>query len=130
MAKNKKLNKNKSRDWMIRIAIFGLLGVVLVLALLDYQTKNQAIETSQAWMKMVDDSKADEDKAFVLVKDLQDNIRGTPEVVKEKADDGKTHLVYTWKGIFRKYVVTVESETGGDNSIVDRVHGLGNSQAK
>ncbi|MCA9069369.1 MAG: hypothetical protein KDA84_10620 [Planctomycetaceae bacterium] len=131
MAKKKKRTSgNKTQDWIIRIVIFGVLGIALIIGAIEFRAKRQAVNTSQAWLKMVDESETSEDKAFVMVKDLKDSIEGSPEVAKKTAENGKTHLVYTWKGVFGEYVATVESETGGENSIVEKVVGLGTSKAE
>lgn len=129
MAKKKKSSGNKSRDWIIRIVIFGVLGVVLILAALDFRAKSQATETSEVWVEMLND--ANENKAGVLpIQDLEEGIVGSPEVTKEEAGSNGTNHVYTWNGIFREYKVTVTTNSGTKYSSVNRIEGLGDSEAE
>ena len=47
-SKTKKSDK-KSRDWIIRGVVFGVLGILLIMALLDFGAKQSAAKTAEAW---------------------------------------------------------------------------------
>lgn len=119
MANDKKKGGNKTRDWVIRIVIFGVLGVVLILAVLDYRAKQQATETGETWLETF---KADKQKDFpnLTVDELEKDMQGSPE-----KDEAEEKNVYTWKGIFREYVITVKHD-GGNKKLVLEIIPLGN----
>lgn len=52
-SKTPKASKTATRDWIIRGVVFGGLAVLLVLALLDFQAKQAALTTSDAWRAAV-----------------------------------------------------------------------------
>jgi hypothetical protein len=112
---------NKTRDWIIRSVVFGALGVVLVLAVLDYQAKTQAQDTSDAWDKLLNEANA-ENASDVPLEKLKDGMKGSPEVTESQGQN-----VYTWKGPFRKYVVTVTYDPQTPSKSVDSIEGIGKS---
>jgi hypothetical protein len=105
---------SKTRDWVIRGVIFGVLAVVLVLAFLDYQKKTQATETGVAWRELL--SAANEDD--LPLEKLEGSIQGSPEVAESKGQN-----VYTWKGQFRSYVITVNYDDRFAAKTVDDIEG-------
>lgn len=109
---------NKTRDWIIRIVIFGALGVILVLAVLDYQAKTQATETGAAWRGLL--SEANEKHASDLpLEKLKDSMKGSPEITENTGQN-----VYTWKGPFRSYAITVNYDSRSPAKAVDDIDGL------
>ncbi len=111
---NSKPAGSKTRDWVIRTVIFGALGVVLVLAVLDYQKKTEATETGVAWRDLL--SAANEED--LPLAQLQDSIQGSPEVAESKGQN-----VYTWKGQFRSYVIKVNFDARFPAKTVDDIEG-------
>ena len=112
---------NKTRDWIIRIVIFGALGVVLVLALLDYQAKTQATETGEAWRNLLTESNEGGDSELPL-DTLKDSMKGSPEVSETKGQN-----VYTWKGQFREYAITVSYDARFPEKPITSIEGPGES---
>jgi len=116
----KKSEKPKSPATLItRIVVFGALGVLLVLAGLDYRAKKSAQATADAFRKAIDENTEGE----ILKSQLKPLIQGSPTV--SAADPsatgskvvGVTGEAYTWKGILRNYTVYVGYGTGDDPSV-------------
>jgi len=119
-----KASANKTRDWIIRIAVFGVLGVVLVLALLDYRAKQQATATSTAWSELLKEAN-EENNGILQVKTLEENMQGTPVRTEKENGPQDTDLIYRWDGTFRDYVVTVKATSPSDAANVNTIEGPG-----
>ena len=118
----KKKSAKKSNpvvDWTIRGIVFGVLGVLLILALLDFRAKQAATGTADAWRAAL---KA-KDESGDLSKSEFDKIpiQGSPTVVNAQAAVKSFKAVsfrtYTWNGTFRSYVVKVTFGMGNDPSV-------------
>ena len=117
-----KKGKSSSTTLIVRILIFGGLGVLLVLAILDYRMKHSAQSTAdaiQGAMKakpVTDDLKMSEVPALILGSPV---IESAP--LSESADAGSRQTM-TWNGIFRTYRVNLVY-TPGDDPIVETIDG-------
>jgi hypothetical protein len=114
------------RDWIIRGVVFGILGLLLILALLDFQAKQAATSTAEAWKAAIRAQGEHEDltkSAFEKVP-----VRGRPTVVSGDAGPNsfaaRTLNTFTWKGTFRTYTVKVYFGLGNDPP-VEAVEGPG-----
>ena len=123
---SKKPPKNPTMDWIIRGVIFGTLGILLIMALLDFMAKQSATKTSEAWRAAMTAVSEHEDltkSKFDLVP-----IQGSPGVTTEKAPANPyaalTVSTYTWRGTFRSYTVKVYFGMGKDAS-VENIEGPG-----
>lgn len=111
--------KNQMTGWIIRGVVFGVLGVLLILALLDFQAKQAATGMAAAWRDAVHKQGETSD----LRKSEFDKIplKGNPSITSAKADANSYAAVtvntYTWKGTFRSYVVKVYVGMGNDPAI-------------
>jgi len=113
---SRKPKPGQLRDWIIRGVVFGILGVLLILALLDFRTKQAASNTAEAWRAALraKGENADLDKSeFEKVP-----VQGNPVITSTKAETKTISAVsfntYTWKGTFRTYVVKVTFGLGND----------------
>jgi type II secretory pathway pseudopilin PulG len=133
-SKSKKSDKNSkpgnpARDWIIRGVVFGILGVLLIVALLDFQAKQSATKTAEAWRAALRDKGETAD----LTKSEMDKIpvSGSPSISKFKSPTRSTHAnevdTYTWKGTIRTYVVKVSYGLGNDPT-VEEITGPGEAQ--
>lgn len=111
--------KNQAVGWIIRGVVFGVLGVALVLALLDFQAKQAATGTASAWRAALQK----QDETSDLRKSDFDKIpiQGKPSTTSAKAEANSYAAVtvdtYVWKGTFRSYVVKVYAGMGNDPAI-------------
>ncbi len=111
--------KNQLTGWIIRGVVFGVLGLLLILAVLDFQAKQAATGTAAAWRGAVQK----QDETSDLRKSEFDKIplQGNPSTTSAKAEANSYAAVtvntYTWKGTFRSYVVKVYVGMGNDPSI-------------
>ena len=122
MARTKKSTPKPStavRDWTIRGVVFGVLAVLLVLALQEFQTKRAATGTAEAWRaamkaKPVDAELTKSEFSKVVV-------QGRPTMVSGPAETNsfatKTVETYTWSGVFRQHVVKVYIGLGTDPTV-------------
>ena len=128
MAKSKtaKASKSATRDWVIRGVVFGGLAVLLVLALLDFQSKKAAQTTSDAWRAAV--RAKSEDVELLKSEFGKIPVQGSPQLVSGPAGANpyaaRTIETYTWSGIFRSYSVRVYVGAGTDPQI-ESVQGPG-----
>ncbi|MBM3968404.1 MAG: hypothetical protein FJ302_00865 [Planctomycetes bacterium] len=121
MAKSKTIKPSKSatRDWIIRGVGFGALAVLLVFARLDFQSKQAAQTTSEAWRAAIRAKGEDVE----LLKSEFDKIpvQRSPQLVSSPAGANpyaaRTIETYTWSGIFRNYSVKVYVGAGTDPPI-------------
>ncbi len=125
-SKTAKAPKSSTRDWIIRGVVFGGLAVLLVLTLLDFQTKQAAQTTSDAWRAAVRAKGEDVElpkSEFSIIP-----VQGSPQLASGPAGPNpyaaRTLETYTWSGIFRNYSVRVFVGAGSDPSI-ESVQGPG-----
>lgn len=122
----KKPAQNAMRDWIIRGVVFGTLGILLVVALLDFQAKQAATKTSEAWRAAL--TSVGEHQDLSKSKFDQIPIQGKPVVTTDKAGPNPFSAVsvntYVWKGTFRTYTVKVYFGMGKD-APVEQIEGPG-----
>lgn len=114
-----------------RIVIFGALGVLVVLALIDYRAKTAARNTGNAWREAL---KGKAFNASLRQSELTPYIEGSPRTSRrpltaaEKAEFRLATEVetYTWTGILRNYKVEVIFGLGEDPS-VEGINGPGDT---
>ncbi len=125
-SKTPKASKTATRDWIIRGVVFGGLAVLLVLALLDFQAKQAAQTTSDAWRAAV--RAKGEDVELLKSEFGKIPVQGSPQLVSGPAGANpyaaRTIDTYTWSGIFRSYSVRVFVGAGSDPPI-ESVQGPG-----
>ncbi|MBC8116881.1 MAG: hypothetical protein H7062_21000 [Candidatus Saccharimonas sp.] len=107
------------RDWIIRGVVFGVLAVLLVPALQEFQAKRAATGTAEAWRaamkaKPVDSELTKSEFGKVLVQGRPTMVSGPAETNSLAA---KTVETYTWSGVFRQYVVKVYFGLGTDPTV-------------
>jgi len=108
---------NKQRDMIVRAVIYGVLVIVLVLALIDYMAKKKATDTINAWRdakKATDAIVEEKDMKEITESDLEPLVVGSPSKEsitisgREQARSrSKEKVVYNWGGIFRTYTATI-----------------------
>jgi len=107
------------RDWIIRGAVFGVLAILLVVALQEFQNKQAATGTIDAWRAAMKAKAVDAD--FTKSEFSKIVVRGRPTVVSGPAGanqySAKTVETYTWSGIFRRYEAKVYVGLGTDPTI-------------
>lgn len=117
--KSKPKPNTVARDWIIRGVVFGVLAVLLVPALQEFQTKRAAAGTAEAWRaamkaKPVDAELTKSEFGKILV-------QGRPTMVSGPAGTNsfaaKTVETYTWSGVFRRYEVKVYFGLGTDPTV-------------
>jgi hypothetical protein len=111
----------KSRGMVIRTVVWGTLGVLVVLTLLDMKSRVAAQRTRDAW-QAAQKEKVDSNRDLHR-SDLEPMIQGSPSLppVEEEADRHqdicRKVLRYTWPGIVRDYTVSVYLGLGQDASV-------------
>ena len=81
---------------VVRIVIFTALAVVLVLALIDFNSKNSAVKTAKAWRDRLGETYKNED---LYQEDLDKLTQGNPSVADAIAGAGQTAKIFTWSRI-------------------------------
>ena len=120
---------NPARDWIIRGVVFGVLGILLIVALLDFGAKQSAAKTAEAWRAALRAKGEDGD----LTKSELEKIRvsGSPAVIKFTSPTRSTQAnevhTFTWRGTFRSYTVKVSYGLGTDPT-VEEIAGPGEPQ--
>ena len=127
--KSAKKKSNPVVDWAIRGVVFGVLGVLLILALLDFRAKQAAAGTAEAWRAGL---KSKGEHGDLYKSEFEKiPVQGSPGVVTVQAAVKTASAVssntYTWKGTFRSYVVKVTFGMGNDPS-VEEIEGPGEPQ--
>jgi hypothetical protein len=124
--KSKAKPESQLVSWISRGVIFGTLGILLILAVMDFQAKQAATGTAEAWRNALRSKTENAD----LTKSEFDKIavRGRPTVSSEKAGHNAFAAVtmdtYVWKGTFNTYTVKVYFGLGTDPP-VDQIEGPG-----
>jgi len=117
--KSSKPTKNPMMGWIIRGVVFGVLGLLLILALLDFQAKQAATGTATTWREAIE--KKDETSDLHKSEFEKIPVKGSPSMTSAKAEANSyaaiTVNTYTWKGTLRSYVVKVYIGMGSDPSI-------------
>lgn len=108
-----------------RIVLYGGLGILLVLAFMDYRTKAAAQGTADEWRRVLSEREGGEtgEQAELYYKELEQFIQGEPEIASAAPIGTLRGLAreaesYTWKGVFRDYVVHVGIGLGQGQPIV------------
>ena len=103
--------KRKTRDLVVRIAVWGTLAVAAVLVLIEYQQKNAAEATVTALRDATTVSDNDTVDRELRLSQVGKLIRGNPKKVSQERPRGMQGppLVdtYTWTGLFRTYQVEI-----------------------
>ena len=118
-----------------RIVLWCVLVVLVVLAFLDFRTKSAAQETGDDLRSALrenpigTDLKASELGKYIQGEPTRETIENVPREMLDKLPQDlrllvSTAAVYTWKGIFREYKVTVFFGLGSDPP-VEAVEGPG-----
>lgn len=125
---------NKQRDMIVRVAVYGVLVVVLILALIDYFAKKKATDTVTAWReakKSADAVVEEKDLKEMKESELESLVVGNPskETItvsgREQARTrSKEKVIYDWGGIFRSYKATVYIGPGSHRP-VEEIFGPG-----
>ncbi len=96
-SESKPAAKSGNSAWIVRIVVFGILGALLVVAVMDFNTKRDFEAAVNVLDEMTERPLADAEKEFV----------GSYEVAEGK-DDGIFKVKYfIWKGLFREFKVKV-----------------------
>lgn len=128
MAKSQKRSKdspkksapnNQVRDWVIRGVVFGVLAILVVLALVDYQSKQAAASTATGWRESM--RSKDETQELRKSEFRKLAVKGSPTITSFQSEtrsiDANSVDTYSWKGIFRTYIVKVSFGMGADPSV-------------
>jgi hypothetical protein len=114
------------RDWIIRGVVFGVLIILLLMAIPEFQAGRAATGTADAWRA----ARSAKSELEELRKSEFDKIpvQGRPAMTSDKAEANSYHAVtvntYVWKGTFRTHTVKVYFGMGNDPA-VEEVEGPG-----
>ncbi|WP_166821972.1 hypothetical protein [Thalassoroseus pseudoceratinae] len=95
--------KNSQKDWIVRGVVFGVLGVLLVFALMDFFEKKNAEGTYDAWQTAMQERENDGSELYA--EDLEGLMKGSADYTEEKLTTGTVRR-YTW-GVIREYPIEV-----------------------
>lgn len=111
--------KNSKRDWIIRGVIFVPLLILLALAWLDNQAKQNATGTFEAIKAAQKEIEGSKEKHEMQMSDIKDLIKGNPTTEEITIISG-TQRNYQWKGIFRTYSLILRLDRG-ENPVVEEL---------
>lgn len=120
---------NGMRDLIVRLAVFGILGLLLLSAVPEFLSGRAATATADAWRA----ARAAKPETEELLKSEFDKIpiQGSPLVTTGEAGPNSFQAVkattYTWKGTFRTHVVKVYFGMGQDPA-VEEIEGPGSKK--
>lgn len=118
-SKQKPKPNTAARDWIIRGVVFGGLAIMLVLALQEFQTKQAAMGTTDAWLAAMKAKPVDADLTKSEFSRIA--VQGRPTIVSGPAETNSFHAktveTYTWSGVFRRYEAKVYLGLGTDPTI-------------
>ena len=110
---------NPARDWIIRGVVFGVLGILLIMALLDFGAKQSASKTAEAWRAALRAKGEDGDLTQTELRNIR--VSGSPVISKftspTRSTLANTVDTYVWKGTFRSYTVKVSFGLGTDPTV-------------
>lgn len=89
----------------LRIVLYGALLIMLVLAGMDFLTKQAAQKTGRVWADMLQDR--DSRNEDLSISALEANMSGEPRVSRDVVGRGAHTRSYIWSGIFREYEIRV-----------------------
>ena len=119
----KKSSGQSTARLVTRIVIFGTLGVLLVLAFLDNQKKNNAIESYNALTAKYDERMEDNDE--LRWSEVEGLMKGGPAIEDAElgaaATRARSRKTITWNGIFKDHSVDVLLGLGGDDPFVQEM---------
>ncbi len=120
---------NPARDWIIRGVVFGVLGILLIVALLDFGAKQSAAKTAEAWRAALRAKGEDGDLTQTELRKIR--VSGSPSISNFKSPTRSTQAnevdTYVWRGTFRSYTVKVSFGLGTDPT-VEEIAGPGDPQ--
>ena len=115
-AHEKSVEPSGNINWLklgVRITVLGVLGVLVVLAIMDYVARNNAEKTAAAWQSKYREYKKKNKTLKLSV--LEELILGSPTESEGKANFITEKVkIYSWRLIFRKNLeihVTVSKST-------------------
>eukprot|EP00913_Durusdinium_trenchii_P023459 g22037.t1 len=106
---------------VVRITVLTILVALVVVASLDFVAKSNAEDTMSAWRTTLQ-QKNDEQKDLTL-EELNELIKGSPEVTDGKQKNGFDVKIYTWKRLFwflGDYEIQVEYEPRFSNKLAEK----------
>lgn len=121
---NKKKNSGQSTARLVtRIVIFGVLGVLLVLALLDNQKKNAAIDSYNAITAKYDERMKNNEE--LRWSEVEEMAQGSPNFLDadlgSAASRARSRKTIMWDGIFKDHSVDILLGLGGDDPFVQEM---------
>ena len=116
--KSTKTKKTGPATLIIRIVVFGTLGVLLVLALIDNRAKNAAQTSYNNLTDAIDEA----GEADLHEADLEKYITGKPTRTKtplEGSPRAISVVTLKWSGIFREFWIKVYLGLPADNPTIN-----------
>lgn len=109
--------KSSQKDWIIRGVVFGVLGVLLVFALLDFFEKKNAEATYDAWQTAMQEREVEGTELYA--EDLAGLMKGSADFTETKLNDGSMRT-YKW-GVIREYPIEVYLDNGVKPAVAELV---------
>ena len=131
----KKKSKSKSDkkgnpvlDWVIRGVVFGVLGILVLMAMMDFRAKQSATTTAEAWRVALRSKGETGDLTKSELSKIP--VSGSPAISSVTSPvrslTANTVDTYVWKGTFRTYTVKVSYGLGNDPT-VEQIDGPGDA---
>jgi len=130
---SKKKSKSKPKSaksgrpvvmWIISGVVFAILAILVVVALQDFQAKQAASSTAEAWRSALRSKSENVDLPKSEFSKVA--VKGSPIMTSEKAGPNSMAAVmvetYVWKGTLRTYTVKVHFGLGKD-APVEQIEG-------
>ena len=94
-AKPAKASGNPAVTWTIRIVVFGALGILLILAIMQFMAKRNMESSLSAIMERIKPGEKD-----LLLDEAEALMVGSYESAPAKKEGGTHKMIYTWKAPF------------------------------
>ncbi len=112
-----KPEKGSQKDWIIRGVVFGVLGVLLVFAVLDHFDKKNAEGTYDAWQNAMQEKESQGSELYA--EDLAGLMKGSADYTEVELNGG-TLRTYKW-GVLREYPIEVYLDMGVKPAVAELV---------